>query len=192
VLAEPADNIGGGAPGDGTDLLRALIERRIENAAAAINDPQAVAALSGCRSGERMTLEIGGRGSRLGGDPLRLDLEFISRSNGRFLLEDPHSHLASMCGNEFDMGPCAVVRHGGVRILLTSQKTPPFDLGQWRSQGIEPEQLAVIGVKAAVAHRRVYDPIAGAHFTVATRGPCSSDLTTLPYQYLRRPIYPLD
>ena len=39
---------------------------------------------------------------------------------------------------------------------------------------IEPESLSVIGVKAAVAHRRVYDPIAGAHFTVATRGPCSN------------------
>jgi len=192
VLAEPADNIGGGAPGDGTDLLRALIERRIENAAVAINDPQAVAGLADCRTGERMTLEIGGRGSRLGGDSLRLDLEFISRTSGRFQLEDPHSHLASMCGKEFDMGPSAVVRHGGVRILLTSRKTPPFDLGQWRSQGIEPEQLAVIGVKAAVAHRRAYDPIASAHFTVATRGPCSSDLTTFPYRHLRRPIYPLD
>jgi len=88
---------------------------------------------------------------------LKLEVEFISRSDGRFNLEDPHSHLASMCGSQFDMGPCAVVRHGGVQILLTSWKTPPFDLGQWRSQGIEPERLAVIGVKAAVAHRRVYD-----------------------------------
>ena len=81
-----------------------------------------------------------------------------------------------MCGSHFDMGPCAVVRHTGVTILLTSRKTPPFDLGQWRSQGIAPEELSVIGVKAAVAHRKVYDPIAGTHFTVGTRGPCSSDL----------------
>ena len=50
-----------------------------------------------------------------------------------------------MSGVRIEMGPCAVVRHGGVTILLTAKKTPPFDLGQLRSQGIEPESLSVIG-----------------------------------------------
>ncbi len=68
-----------------------------------------------------------------------------------------------------------MVRSAGVTILLTSKKTPPFDLGQLRSQGVEPETLSVIGVKAAVAHRRAYDRITKASFTVATPGPCSSD-----------------
>jgi len=192
VIAEPADNIGGGAPGDATDLLRALVKARIEGAAVAINDPQAVAALAACRAGDRLTLDIGGRGSRLSGGPLKLEVEFVSRSDGRFQLEDPHSHLASMCGSHFDMGTSAVVRHEGVQILLTSRKAPPFDLGQWRSQGIEPEKLAVIGVKAAVAHRRAYDPIAGAHLSVETRGPCSSNLQQFPFQHVKRPVYPLD
>ncbi len=192
ILAEPADNIGGGAPGDGTDLLRALLETGIDNAAVAINDPQAVAALASCNPGSRMTLAVGGRGSRLGGGPLHLEVEFVSRSGGRFALEDPHSHLASMCGRHFEMGACAVVRCKGVTILLTSRRTPPFDLGQWRSQGIEPEKLSVIGVKAAVAHRRVYDPIATAHYTVETRGPCSGNLKQFPYRHVKRPVYPLD
>ena len=114
------------------------------------------------------------------------------RSDGRFELEDRESHLASMCGVRIDMGPCAVVRAAGVTILLTSKKTPPFDLGQLRSQGIEPERLSVIGVKAAVAHRRAYDRIVKASFTVATPGPCSSDLLSFPYRHVRRPIDPLD
>jgi microcystin degradation protein MlrC len=192
ILAEPSDNIGGGAPGDGTNLLRGLIAAEIDNAAVAIDDPQAVVTLQSCRPGEKRTLDIGGKGSRLGGAPLRLEVEFVSRSDGRFALEDPNSHLASMCGSRFDMGPCAVVRHKGVTILLTSHKTPPFDLGQWRSQGIEPEKLSVIGVKAAVAHRRVYDPIAGAHYTVETPGPCSSNLKSFPFRHVKRPVFPLD
>ena len=97
-----------------------------------------------------------------------------------------------MCGARFDMGRSAVVRHAGVTVLLTSRKTPPFDLGQWRSQGIEPTQLFVIGVKAAVAHRRAYDPIAKASYTVDTPGPCSSNLRALPYRHIRRPVFPLD
>jgi microcystin degradation protein MlrC len=131
-----------------------------------------------------------------------LEVEFVSQSDGRFELEDPHSHLASMCGTRFDMGLSAVVRQvdarrvgaprQGLTVLLTSRKTPPFDLGQWRSQGIEPEKLFVIGVKAAVAHRRAYDPIAKASYTVDTPGPCSSDLRRLPYRHIRRPVFPLD
>jgi len=192
VLAEPSDNIGGGAPGDGVSLLNALIDAGIENAAVAINDPQSVAALSVRQPGDRLTLDLGGRGSALGGGPLKLEVELVSVRDGRFSLEDPCSHLASMSGSQFDMGLCAVVRHKGISILLTSHKTPPFDLGQWRSQGIEPEKLSVIGVKAAVAHRRVYDPIARAHFTVETPGPCSSNLKLFPFRHVRRPIYPLD
>jgi microcystin degradation protein MlrC len=192
VIAEPADNIGGGAPGDGTTLLRAFVEHAIPNCAVAINDPVAVSALTRLAPGDKITLDIGGRGSRLGGEPVRLEVEFVSRSDGRFELEDKQSHLASMCGSQFDMGPCAVVRHGGVAILLTSRKTPPFDLGQWRSQGIEPEKLFAIGVKAAVAHRRVYDRIARQHLTVDTPGPCSSRLDRFPWRHVRRPIFPLD
>ena len=97
-----------------------------------------------------------------------------------------------MQGIHVDMGPCAVVRVDGVTILLTSRKTPPFDLGQWRSQGIEPSSLAIIGVKAAVAHRQAYDPITAASYRVRTPGPCASDLRTLPYRRVRRPIFPLD
>ncbi len=97
-----------------------------------------------------------------------------------------------MEGSRIDMGPCAVVRHGGITLLLTSRKTPPFDLGQWRSQGVAPEQLGIINVKAAVAHRRAYDKIMRASYTVATPGPCSSQLTALPYRRIRRPIFPLD
>jgi len=50
----------------------------------------------------------------------------------------------------------------------------------------------VIGVKAAVAHRRAYDPIMGATFFVDTPGPCRSDLTSFPWKHLRRPVWPLD
>jgi len=90
------------------------------------------------------------------------------------------------------MSPCAVVRHKGIRILLTSRKTPPFDLGQLRSQGIEPAELFAISVKAAAAHRKAYDPNAKATYSVETPGPCSSNLKSFPYRKVTRPIYPLD
>lgn len=183
VLVEPSENIGGGAPGDGTGLLRALVAGRFENAAMAIADPLAVSALSELQVGETKTILIGGRGSRLDPGPFELEVTLISRSDGKFQLEDPHSHLASMCGGSFDMGPTVVVRHAGVTILLNSVKTPPMDLGQWKSQGIDPASLSIIGVKAAVAHRQAYDPIAARMLWVDTPGPCSSDLRRFEFKH---------
>lgn len=192
VLVEPSDNIGGGAPGDGTGLLRTLLRHGITNAAVAICDPEAVRTLHSVAPGETVSLAIGGKGSRLDAGPVELAVTVVSKQSGRFELEDKQSHLATMSGDFFDMGDCSVVTHAGVTILLSSIKTPPFDLGQWRSQGIEPMRLSVVGVKAAVAHRRAYDPIAARMLWVDTPGPCSSNVSTLPFHHLQRPVYPLD
>lgn len=192
LIVEPADNIGGGAPGDDTAVLRGFLSHGFANAAVAIADAEAVAALASAEIGETRRLSIGGKGSRLGAGPLVADAVLVSRSDGQFTLEDRNSHLAASQGIHFSMGPSAVVRIDGVSVLLSSRKTPPFDLAQLRSQGIVPEKLFAIGVKAAVAHRRAYDPIAQGSYTVATPGPCSSVLGTFPYKRLRRPVFPLD
>ncbi len=192
LLVEPADNIGAGAPGDCTSVLRALLRHRIQRGLVAIHDPAAVAALADARLGEQRTLSIGGRGSRLDPGPVECEATLVSRSDGRFELADKQSHLAAMSGARFDMGPCAVVRCAGVTVLLTSRRTPPMDLGQWLSQGIEPQRFAFIGVKAAVAHRRAYDPIARASYYVETPGPCACDLSQLPWKNVQRPVWPLD
>lgn len=197
VLAEPSDNIGGGAPGDGTGLLQEFLRHQIGRSAVVINDPAAVERLQHVLVGYTVKLRIGGASDFPGSGPVSLQVKLLARADGHFELEDSQSHLASMYGNHIDMGPCATVRHDlpngeGILIVLTSKKTPPFDLGQLRSQWVKPENMTVIGVKAAVAHRRAYEPIAKAMLTVATPGPCSSDLKTLPYRQVRRPVFPLD
>ncbi|WP_414660614.1 M81 family metallopeptidase [Horticoccus sp. 23ND18S-11] len=192
LLVEPADNVGGGAPGDCTGILRAMLAHQVSSGLVAINDPAAVQRLGAIPVGSTVRLAIGGHAWPLDPGPVELDLTLVSRSDGNFELEDIHSHMASMNGTQIAMGPCAVVRHAGITILLTSRKTPPFDLGQFRSQGIEPRAFAIIGIKAAVAHRQAYDPIAVAEYFVDTPGPCSSNLASFPFKRLRHPVYPID
>lgn len=192
LLVEPSDNVGAGAPGDCTGLLRGMIAHRVRRGLVALNDPLTVAQLERVAPRQRARVAIGGHGWRLDAGPVEIEVTLRSLADGLFQLEDPQSHLASMSGTRFDMGRCAVVTYEGITILLTSKRTPPFDLGQFRSQGIEPRDFAVIGVKAAVAHRRAYDPIAVASWFVDTPGPCSDQLSRLPYRRLRRPVYPLD
>lgn len=185
ILVEPADNIGGGAPGDTTDILRALIEYDIAGSVVVINDQESVTRALRLGIGGTDTFRIGGMSGDSFCSPVETVATVISGSDGRFMLEDPHSHLASMCGNHIDMGLSAVLQVRGVRVLLTTHKTPPFDLGQLRSQGIEPTTCSVIGVKAAVAHRQAYDPITRVTYTVDTSGPCSSDLRKFPFRKAR-------
>ena len=192
LLVEPSDNVGAGAPGDNTRVLRALVERGVRDAGVVINDPETVNTLEGARPGDRREVVIGGKSGEIGAEPLPLEVEVVSRSDGRFVPEDGQSRLARVFGERVDMGPCAVVRHEGVTVLLTSRRTPPFDLGQWRSQGIDPEELFAIGVKAAIEHRPAYDAIAKASYTVDLPGPCAENLERLPFERVSRPIYPLD
>lgn len=191
-LIEPSDNIGGGTPGDGTGILAAFLQFDVDNAAVVLNDPEAAAACHECSVADRLTLPMGAKVDDAHGDTITLDVVIESLSDGRFDLENEKSHLASLVGRHVDMGPSAVVRHKGIRILLTTHKTPPMDLGQLRSQGIVPEELYLVGIKAAVSHKAAYDPVLTEWHYVDTPGLGSSDLRRFPYQNLLRPMRPLD
>ncbi len=141
LLVDSADNIGGGGPGDCTDVMRAFLKHDVPWAGVVIADPEAVVALQSVPIGGRVTLPVGGKGWRLDQGPVTLEVELVSRSDGRFETEDPNSNQAVVLGRKINLGPSAVVRHRGLTILLTSMKMAPFDLAQWRSQGVEPTQL---------------------------------------------------
>lgn len=192
LLVEPSDAIEAGAPGDGTRVLRAFVEYEVPDSGVVIDDPEAVAALEGAAPGDRGEMVIGGKSGEAGAEPLPLEVEVVSKSDGCFVPRNATSHPAFVSGGVVDMGPCSVVRHGGVTALLTSRRTPPFDLGQWRSQGVEPEELFAIGVKAAVEHKPAYSAIAKANYIVDVVGPCDANLRRLPFEGVVRPIYPLD
>ena len=190
VLIEQSDNIGGGAPGDLTQVLMALLRHTVQNAGVIIDDPEAVASLRELPIGAQTSMMLGGKSGAIGAEPILLDLKLISISDGQFEVEDPHSH-AAINGRHISMGPCAVVQSGGVTILITSHATAPMDLAQWRSQGIAPEQFSVIVVKAAVAHKQAYDPITTTSLVLNTPGPCTADLRTLPFKHAKKPLYRL-
>ena len=189
LLVEPSDNIEAGAAGDATHVLRALVEHNVPESGVIINDPQTVASLADVNTGDVRKVEIGGKSGEIGSEPLPLEVEVVSLSDGRFAPED-QSVLSVQ--REVDMGDCAVVRHGGITVLLTSRRTPPIHLGQWRSQGVDPEELFVIGVKAITEHRRAYLPIARTSYLLDLPGPGDENLSRLPFKNVARPIYPLD
>lgn len=184
LLIEPADNIGGGTPGDATDLLGPLLATGRSGIVAALNDPEAVEECRAAGIGSEITLRIGAKVDRHHGAPITFSGRVRNITDGRFELELKNSHLASMIGTSADMGASAVVENEQAVILLTSKKMPPMDLGQLHSQGVRPEEARYVVVKAAVSHKDAYDPIARASFYVDTAGLCTSNLVRLPYSKL--------
>ncbi len=191
LLVEPADNIGGGTPGDATGLLGPLLATGRRGIVAALADPEAVEACRAAGLGAEITLAIGGKTDAHHGAPIRFSGRVAKLTDGRFELELTTSHLASMLGSHAEMGPCAVIENDQAQILLSSRKMPPMDLGQLHSQGIRPEEAAFVVVKAAVSHRDAYAPIARASFNVDSPGLCTSNLTRLPYRKLGNKIIAL-
>ncbi|MFO0879445.1 MAG: MlrC C-terminal domain-containing protein [Gemmataceae bacterium] len=96
--------------------------------------------------------------------------------------------------------PVAVLAHAAVDIIefgdnllvLTSFRHPPFSLGALTCLGIEPEKRAFLVVKAAIAYRAAYGPIAGSIIEVGTPGLTAVDPFAFPYRHRPHPLWPLD
>jgi microcystin degradation protein MlrC len=188
VLADHADNPGGGAPCDGTVLLQTLLEMGVENAVLAVMaDPEAVTKLVNAGVGKTLTLNLGGRTDRLHGPPINVTGTIKLISNGKFLPLGPMSS-----GLESNMGLTAVFTCEGVDIIVTEKRIQPTDLELYRSVGIEPTRKKIIVVKSAVHFRASHEPIAKKIIEVDTPGIHSARLSAFKYTKLRRPIFPLD
>jgi microcystin degradation protein MlrC len=188
VLAEGSDNPGGGAPCDGTAILRAFIQSDVQDAVVAvICDPESVARSVQAGVGNQVDLEVGGKSHPLHGDPVALTAYVKVVSDGVFV------HKGRMFSRRVgEMGRTAVVKVGGVEIILTERRTQPFDAEVLRSVGIEPRDRKLIALKSVVHFRADYTPIAHEILEVDTPGVHSANLFSFHYQKLRRPIFPLD
>ena len=187
VLVDASDNIGGGAPGDGTVLLAELLRQHARAALVPIVDPVTVEAAVTAGIGATVTTTVGGRTDDRHGAPVSLTADVVGIFDGRY------RHAGSyMTGQEVDMGRTALLRSAGVTVAVAERRVMPFDAAQLRVLGVEPSELSVLVVKSAVAWRAAYGDIAASALVVDTPGVCASDLASLPYQRAPRPMFPLD
>jgi microcystin degradation protein MlrC len=187
ILADVGDNIGAGTPGDSTFILRELLDQKAESAVVIIADPASVAASIAAGVGQAVSLKVGGKTDGFHGDPVELVATVKLISDGIFR---NRGHMRD--GIVEDMGRTAVVETGGIKIVLTEKKMPPWNLEQIRSVGITPEHEKIIVVKSAVAFRAAYEPIAGEIIEVNSPGLSSVDLTQFDYRNIRRPMFPFN
>ena len=188
VFAEGSDNPGGGAPCDGTHILRAFIDANVQDAVfAIIADPESVNLAFEAGVGNNVSLKVGGKTDPRHGEPVALNGYVKLISDGEFVHKGPMSR-----GIKSGMGRTVVLKIGGIEIILTENRTQPYDAEVLRSVGIEPTDRKIIVLKSAVHFRADYTPIAHEILDVDTPGVHSPNLLSYAYKNVRRPIYPLD
>ena len=188
VLADIGDNPGGGAPCDGTVVLKAVLEAGLEGGVFAVMaDLEAVEKMLGVGVGREVTLELGGKTDDLHGSPLTVTGLVMLVSDGKYVRKGPMG-----TGAEADMGLTAVLRVGGIDVIVTEKRLQPTDLQLYRSLGIEPTEKRFIVVKSSVHYRAAHEPIATEVIELDTPGLTSPRLAGFGFKRLRRPIFPLD
>lgn len=188
VYADGSDNPGGGAPCDGTVVLRALIEQQVENAVVGVLfDPDTVAAAVQAGVGNTFDARIGGKTDDRHGAPVEAIAYVKTLGDGRFIYRGPMRQ-----GLPEDLGRMAVLVVGGVEVVLASQRMQLLDREMLRCVGVTPERKRLIVVKSAVHFRADFGSIATRIIDADTPGIHRPDFSNFDYKNVRRPIYPLD
>jgi microcystin degradation protein MlrC len=97
-----------------------------------------------------------------------------------------------------DQGLTAVIEaEGSTRelpnlVLLTTRRQPPFSLHQLISCGVYPERQRILVVKAAVAFRAAYEPIAASIIEVDTGGLTAVNPARFTWKNARKGLFGLE
>lgn len=185
VLADGADSPSAGANGDGNDLMRELARIDYQgDALLTVVDPAAAAACTEAGVGAHVTVSLGGAITPAYYQPLEVSGEVVALTDGRYATELPVRPM--------DIGPTAVLKVGGMRIVVATRKAFHLDESIYHQAGLDPRTAAIVQVKSAGGFRGVYEDFASLIIEMDTPGLCTHDLTRLPFTRIPRPMWPWD
>ncbi|MEM1104993.1 MAG: M81 family metallopeptidase [Pseudomonadota bacterium] len=184
VLAEGADNPGGGAPSDATEVLRHLMRAEIGPLAAGpIWDPGAAAICRARGEGARFSLRIGGKASALSGAPLDLDVEVIA------ITEHATQNFG---GSVWPLGTVVGLRSGDTCLSVCTVRNQAFTRETFAQAGIDCARMSVILVKSNHHFRDDFSALNGDIIYLASQGIAVFDPSLVDYDKIRRPLWPID
>src|SRR5262249_1943618 len=177
VLADMADNTGGGAAGDGTEVLRELIRVGARSAVVAcLWDPKAVAECVRAGVGASVTLDVGGKVDDRHGAPLKVTGVVRTLSDGRFIHKGPMAR-----GLPGRLGTTAVLNVNNIKVILISYRGQTLDPEMIRFVGLDPLDHKILVVKSTIHYRAAFEPIACEIIEVDAPGLSSSNLARFDF-----------
>ncbi len=187
IIHETSDNCGGGAPGDGTHLLRAMLEAKLDNACFGfLVDPEVAGLCHEAGVGARLTVSLGGKYDDLHGAPLELTGYVKSLHDGRVTMR------AMFKGSPLNLGPMARLVVDGMDVIVASRRSQTFDIEPFLAVGIDVMKYDYVALKSSAHFRAGFQELAGAIVTADPPGLTTLKLEVFPREHAPGPLWPVD
>jgi microcystin degradation protein MlrC len=175
VIADVADNPGGGAPGDSTFILKSVLDRGIGRIAiGAFWDLGAIRICQDAGVGAIIDLRIGGKCGPSSGLPV--DVRVVVRAIA-------HDHSQGALGRREPLGTCVWVEAAGdVHLLLASLRTQIYGVDAFTGIGITLADKRAVVVKSTQHFHAEFSPIASEVLYVSSPGAMTLDFAAIDYR----------
>jgi microcystin degradation protein MlrC len=186
VLSDTGDTVFGGTPGDSNLILESILRQGIKGRALIpLISPIAAKRLAEAGEGAEVTLKLGGDQSVGFFTPLTVTGRVRKVAGG-------HVTVPVFQQPEFDQGTTVIFEVGPVTLFITERTGAAGNVPDvYRFFGIEPAEYQMAVLKTA-SNFQFFKPISPQTIRVDTRGPGQSDVKTLPWRRIPRPIWPLE
>jgi len=186
VIADRADNAGGGAPSDSTFFLERLIARGIEGASVGpVWDPIAVKQCFSAGEGGVFQLRFGGKMGPTSGRPIDAKVRVIR------CVPAATQTFANARDELGDAAAIELVDHKGLSVVLISTRTQALGRDLFSGLGIDPTSRRILILKSFAHFNAAFRPIARAVLHTGGPGPLTLDVRQIPYTKLTRPLWPI-
>jgi microcystin degradation protein MlrC len=188
VIAEVSDNPGGGAPGNGTHLLRALLDANEPlTAFGFIWDPTVAAHAHGAGPGATIDISLGGFSDDLHGAPIETSAYVKCVTDGIFTLTTPMG-----AGRRYNLGKMARLVIGNVDVIVGSERSQTLDAELFLLHGIDVTRYRIVALKSMQHFRGGFQPIAGTILRTDPPGYTTSNHANMPWTATKHPLWPID
>lgn len=188
VLGDAGDATNGGAIGDSTELLRAVLRRGSGDVLLSVRDPEAAAVATRAGRGALLKLELGTGGRGTYNERTALEVRVLSLFDGEIVYTHPVN-----AGYRAATGPAALLQGpGGLQVVAHTRSVGVIDPALYVALGADPSRVAVTQAKSHISFKAGFDSITTRSVVADTGGPTTGDLNRLPFTRRPRPLFPFE
>lgn len=190
ILADVADNPGGGAPGNTTAVMRALYEARVRGVVMGLQcDPALVEVAWQAGPSRTLRATFNAGSTRPLAEPFTVEARVVALVDTSFV---PTRGVYT--GQQRHPGRACALDLGGIRVGVSSRAVQCADADTLRHVGLDPAAARVVVVKSRGHFRAGFDHLFGPDQVVEVDAPgvATPALHLLTWQHLTRPAFPLD
>ena len=190
ILADVGDNPGGGGGGNTVDLLKALIEAKVQHALVAVfTDPSLAQAALAVGVGHTFDARFNEGSLDVFAKPFMHTARVLALSDGQFF-----GRRGLIKGVQAEMGLSARLEVGGVQVVVISKRQQLIDPAQLDALKVDLSQVRVLVAKSRGHYRAAFDEFTSTDrmIDVDCPGLTTPNLKQLPWTRMPRPIFPID